>query len=71
VSNSYPLKSSQWSIKLFNPGDYEVRILEDANQNGIWDTGSYELKRQPEKVYTIPQKINIKANWDNERDIIL
>jgi uncharacterized protein (DUF2141 family) len=71
VSNSYPLKSSQWSIKLFNPGDYEVRILEDANHNGIWDTGSYELKRQPEKVYTIPQKINIKANWDNERDIIL
>ena len=71
VSNSYPLSSSQWSIKLFNPGDYEIRILEDANQNGMWDTGSYELKRQPEKVYTIPQKINIKANWDNERDIIL
>jgi Bacterial Ig-like domain len=71
VVNSFPLNASQWSVKFFNPGDYEVRILEDLNQNGIWDPGNYHLKLQPEKVYTLAQKINIRADWENERDIIL
>ena len=71
VVNSFPLNSSQWSAKFFNPGDYELRILEDRNQNGIWDPGNYHLKLQPEIVYAIPQKLNIRADWENERDIIL
>ncbi len=71
VVNSYPLTFPKLSIALFAPGDYELRILDDTNQNGIWDTGNYELKKQPEKVYSFPQKINIRANWDNEKDIAL
>ncbi|HEY8658316.1 MAG TPA: Ig-like domain-containing protein [Hanamia sp.] len=71
VVNSYPLTSATWSQKLFPPGEYELRILDDENQNGIWDTGNYHLKRQPEKVYSIPQKLSIRADWENERDIIL
>lgn len=71
VVNSYPLQSSTWSSKLFSPGDYELRILEDTNGNGIWDPGNYHLKLQPEKVYAIPKKLNIRADWDNETDIIL
>jgi uncharacterized protein (DUF2141 family) len=71
VVNSYPLTSTTWSQKLFNPGEYEIRILEDDNKNGIWDTGSYHLKLQPEKVVAIKQTISIREDWDNERDIIL
>ena len=71
VVSAYPLPSSTWSVKLFPPGDYELRILDDINQNGIWDPGNYESKKQPEKAYTIPQKINIRANWENEKDIAL
>lgn len=71
VVNSYPLTSPQWSIKLFNPGDYEIRILEDTNKNGVWDPGDYHLKIQPEKVYSVSQKINIRNDWQNERDIEL
>ncbi len=55
--------------KLFKPGEFQLRILLDANNNGIWDTGDYTKKRQPEKVISIPKKITIKANWDNEFDI--
>jgi hypothetical protein len=71
VKFSYPITANTWSNKLFVPGEYEIRILYDTNQNGIWDPGNYNLKLQPEKVIPLPQKIAIKANWDNERDINL
>ena len=71
VKYSFPITSNNWSNKLFPPGDYEVRILYDINQNGIWDPGNYSKKLQPEKVISLPQKIQIKADWDNERDIKL
>jgi hypothetical protein len=60
-----------YTNKLFVPGEYEVRILYDDNKNGKWDTGDYTKKLQPEKVIALPQKLSIRANWDNERDIIL
>jgi len=71
VVNSFPITSATWSQRLFKPGDYELRILDDTNQNGIWDPGNYHLKKQPEKVYNIPQSVNIRADWENERDIVL
>jgi hypothetical protein len=67
VVNSYSLTSNQLVIKRYKPGSYELRILFDANKNGIWDTGSFKLnKRQPEIVIEIPKPISVRNNWDNE-----
>ena len=33
------------------PGKYYLRYIDDRNENGKWDPGNYEEKRQPEKVY--------------------
>lgn len=71
VVASYALNGTTFSQKLFNPGDYILQILDDTNQNGIWDPGNYIQKKQPERVYRIAQTLSLKANWDNERDIIL
>jgi len=60
------LEKNRYRIKLFEPGDYEVKILFDANNNGKWDTGDYWKKIQPEKVMARKKPINIRANWDNE-----
>ena len=60
------LEKNRYRIKLIEPGDYEVRILFDSNNNGKWDTGDYWKKIQPEKVVARKNKINIRANWDNE-----
>jgi hypothetical protein len=40
-SFSTPLTTNQYSNSLFNPGDYELRILFDENKNGIWDPGDF------------------------------
>jgi hypothetical protein len=53
--------------KLFKPGEYEIRILYDANDNGVWDGGQFFGKhQQPEKVQSVRKKLTVKANWDNE-----
>jgi len=68
---SVPINSTTWNDRLFEPGEYELRILFDANNNGKWDPGNYKEKRQPEKAITLEKKIAIRANWDNEKDVEL
>ena len=36
----------------------------DTNGNGVWDTGNYAEKRQPEMVYYYPMVLELKANFD-------
>ncbi|MCU0320767.1 MAG: Ig-like domain-containing protein [Chitinophagaceae bacterium] len=57
--------------KLYYTGEYDLKILMDKNNNGIWDTGNYKQKKQPEVVRQLDRKLSIRANWDNETDIIL
>lgn len=33
-----------------------------SNGNGVWDTGNYAEKRQPEMVYYYPMLLELKAN---------
>ncbi|NCC10137.1 MAG: hypothetical protein EOM31_06460 [Bacteroidia bacterium] len=47
-----------------NPGKYAARLVDDTNGNGVWDPGSYEERRQPEKVYYFPHILEYKALWD-------
>ncbi|MBL0357798.1 MAG: Ig-like domain-containing protein [Chitinophagaceae bacterium] len=68
---SVPVTGTAWSDKLVEPGEYELRILYDENNNGKWDPGNYKKKLQPEKAVTLSKKLSIRANWDNERDIEL
>ena len=47
-----------------NPGTYNIRVFNDRNGNGVWDTGLYENKHQAEEVYYFPGKIEMRENWD-------
>ncbi|MEI9910763.1 MAG: Ig-like domain-containing protein [Bacteroidota bacterium] len=72
VVSSFPLTSVAFSQALFLPGEYELRILNDINQNGVWDPGEFFGKhRQPETVKPVQRRITVKENWDNEIEIVL
>lgn len=45
---------------------YYIRLFHDDNQNGVWDTGNYEAKRQPEEVFYFPKVWEMKANFEFE-----
>ncbi len=64
-------RSLRYNNKLVDPGDYELRILYDTNQNGVWDPGDFWTHRQPEIVVPVRKKLTVKKSWDNDVDIIL
>jgi hypothetical protein len=68
---TFPLTAAEWTNAFILPGDYELRILFDDNKDGMWTPGNYSKKIQPEQAVTLPQKLPIKADWDNEHDITL
>ena len=71
LKSSIPIINSRLSIPSILPGEYEIRILFDRNRNGIWDTGNFKERKQPELVKPRKEKLTLRANWDNEVDINL
>lgn len=55
-------------IYFLQPGKYYLRLFNDHNGNGVWDTGLYADKRQAEEVYYYPQPLELKAMWEVEQD---
>lgn len=64
-------KVDQKILKKLNAGSYKIRIIEDLNNNKIWDTGNYLKKIQPEPIRYYKDEIKIRANWELELEINL
>jgi hypothetical protein len=57
------------SFEDLQPAEYQLRIIQDKNNNGKWDPGNYFLKTEPEKIkYYANEKgvrsFNLKTNWE-------
>lgn len=46
------------------PGNYKLRLFQDTNENGKWDTGNLKENKQPERVWYYKEIITIRSNWD-------
>ena len=51
------------TFEYIEPGQYYVRVIYDLNANGIWDTGNFLRKEQPEPVIYYGEVIEANANW--------
>jgi len=60
------LLQNNYKVNLIQPGEYEIVILFDTNNNGKWNTGNYWKKIQPERVVARKETFNIRSSWDNE-----
>ncbi len=63
-----PLANEKGFFQYVNPGEYLVRLIDDRNGNGSWDTGNFKEKIEPEEVFYYNQKIKLRANWDVEEE---
>ncbi len=66
VVRTKPANAGETVFEYLNPGDYYLRLFVDENQNGVWDTGNYAEKRQPEMMYYFPYKLTLRAFWEVE-----
>jgi hypothetical protein len=63
-------KDGSVKISFVEPGTYTLKIIEDKNNNGRWDTGSLRERRQPERVklYRLDDgqtAIKMRQGWEN------
>ncbi|HSF89348.1 MAG TPA: hypothetical protein VLA46_08020, partial [Saprospiraceae bacterium] len=60
--------SAQLKKSGMTPGKYTIEVIEDLNGNGIWDSGDYHTRRQPErKRFFTPDPL--RAGWELETKI--
>lgn len=45
---------------------YYIRLFNDRNNNGLWDTGDFDKHIQPEEVFYFPKVWEMKANFEFE-----
>ena len=56
-----------WAVfRNLKPDKYYARLVEDANNDGTWNTGNYADKKQPEAVWYAPRYFEILANFEIE-----
>ncbi len=46
------------------PGQYSLRLINDANGDGDWDSGNYLAGLQPERVRFYNAAIKVRSGWD-------
>ena len=68
------LTTGKYTFRYIDPGTVRIKVIEDLNGNGKWDTGSLTERRQPERVELFvgpdgKEEINAKENWELEFDV--
>lgn len=61
--------SRKFNFEDLKPGDYQLRLVIDEDNDGKWDPGNFYLKQQPEEIFFYRNEkgatlINLKANWE-------
>lgn len=53
-----------WSKPMYlNPGKYQLRWIEDRNQDQHWTSHDFKNKIRAERVWVYPDLIQVRANW--------
>ena len=65
--------TSDKPVDFFNlsAGQFNVRVIFDANKNGIYDSGNFLKGIQPERVSYFSEVIEVRTGFDNVYDFTL
>lgn len=55
---------NQINFKFLKPGQYELRILVDENENAIWDSADFADNIFAEPVFIFDKKIEVRPLWE-------
>lgn len=55
---------TSYSFKGIRPDTYQLRILVDRDNDGVWEDGNVLLNEEPEPVFLHPEEIIVRENWE-------
>lgn len=64
-------ENTKINYPLIPNGKYLVKVIEDINKNGVFDTGNVKRREQPEKSWFFEKEIIIRPNWDREEKVVI
>ena len=61
--------TKKFNFEDLKPGDYQIRLVIDENNDGKWSPGNFYLREEPEPVIFYKNEkgvpfVNLKANWE-------
>jgi uncharacterized protein (DUF2141 family) len=56
--------ATKFYYKFLEPGDYQLKIIIDVNNNGRWDATNIYKDIPPEPIKYYKEKISLRANWE-------
>ena len=62
--SKYLTQSDPIDFNAIDAGVYYLRVIQDTNANGKWDSGHFINKKQPEKVSYFSDKLEVRAGWE-------
>ena len=71
IESSLSQEASPVDFNEVTPGIYFLRVVFDSNQNGVYDSGDYLKKIQPERVSYALEPVEVRAGWDTIEEFIL
>ncbi|AUC86119.1 hypothetical protein CW731_12875 [Polaribacter sp. ALD11] len=63
IERKYVNTSETLVFNLLEPKTYTIRAIVDDNNNRIWDTGNYLLKKLPETIIYYKEELKVRANY--------
>jgi uncharacterized protein (DUF2141 family) len=63
-----PVTGEKAVFRHVKPGEYFLRLINDRNENGRWDTGNFREGIDPEEVFYYDKVIKLRVNWDVDED---
>ncbi len=58
-------KAAEKRLEMIPPAEYKLKVIEDINVNRRWDTGNYDTKSQPERIFWAKIE-GLRADWEVE-----
>ena len=71
ISSERIIENKTLNFNNLVPKNYIVRAIFDDNNNGVWDTGNYLEKINPEKIQYFNTMLEIRANWEENEIFML
>lgn len=70
VEREVRIETNAFTFDFVKPGNYFIRAIEDKNNNGIWDSGSFSKNTKPENIYLTKEPVRLKANFELKNNIV-